>query len=111
MAPDPTSSPEPATHSEPAPPTVTRWRWLKYATPALVLLLAIAIVVTLTWKWNAWEGGRVEQTTDDAYVRGDLTPLSTKIAGIVRDVRVSDFQRVHKGDLLVVCRMTTIKLK
>ena len=25
-----------------------------------------------------------EQVTDDAYVRGDLTPLSTKVAGIVR---------------------------
>jgi membrane fusion protein (multidrug efflux system) len=38
------------------------------------------------------------QITDDAYVRGDLTPLSTKVAGIVRDVRVSDFQQVRKGD-------------
>jgi membrane fusion protein (multidrug efflux system) len=27
--------------------------------------------------------------------------LSTKVAGIVRDVKVSDFQQVHKGDLLV----------
>ena len=32
---------------------------------------------------------------------GDLTPLSTKVAGIVRHVRVSDFQPVHKGDILV----------
>jgi membrane fusion protein, multidrug efflux system len=34
-------------------------------------------------------------------VRGDLTPLSTKVSGIVKDVSVSDFQQVHKGDLLV----------
>jgi membrane fusion protein (multidrug efflux system) len=66
-----------------------------------VVLLAAAVAFTLTWKWNAWEGGRSKQVTDDAYVRGDLTPLSTKVAGIVRDVKVSDFQRVHKGDLLV----------
>jgi membrane fusion protein (multidrug efflux system) len=65
------------------------------------MLLAAAIVVTMTRNWNAWEGGRVEQVTDDAYVRGDLTPLSTKVAGIVREVRVSDFQQVHKGDVLV----------
>src|SRR5208283_2189201 len=32
---------------------------------------------------------------------GDLTPLSTKVAGIVRDVKVSDYQQVHAGDLLV----------
>jgi membrane fusion protein, multidrug efflux system len=67
----------------------------------LVLLLAAAIFFTITRNWNAWEGGRIEQVTDDAYVRGDLTPLSTKVAGIVRDVNVSDYQQVHKGDLLV----------
>jgi membrane fusion protein, multidrug efflux system len=69
--------------------------------PALVVLLAAAVVLTITWNWNSWEGSRIEQVTDDAYVRGDITPLSTKVAGIVRDVDVSDFQQVHKGDLLV----------
>src|SRR5271155_2397668 len=83
----------------PAPPT--KPMWLKYGTPLLVVLLAGAIVVTITRNWNAWEGGRIEQVTDDAYVRGDVTPLSTKVAGIVRDVNVSDFQQVHKGDPLV----------
>lgn len=75
--------------------------WAKYLVPSLVVLLAAAVVITITRNWNAWEGGRTEQLTDDAYVRGDLTPLSTKVAGIVRDVRVSDFQQVHGGDLLV----------
>jgi membrane fusion protein (multidrug efflux system) len=78
-----------------------RPKWQKYGTPVLVVLLAAAVVWTITWNWNSWEGGRIEQVTDDAYVRGDLTPLSTKVAGIVRDVKVSDFQEVHKGDLLV----------
>ncbi len=73
----------------------------KYGTPILVVLLAIAVLVTITRNWNAWEGGHTEQITDDAYVRGDLTPLSTKVAGIVSSVAVSDYQQVHKGDLLV----------
>ena len=96
------SAPAPARAAEPehVPPR-PKANWQKYGTPLLVVLLAAAVVFTLTWKWNAWEGGRSEQTTDDAYVRGDLTPLSTKVAGIVRDVRVSDFQQVHRGDLLV----------
>jgi len=75
--------------------------WQKYVTPALVVLLALAVLITVTRNWNSWEGGHVEQVTDDAYVRGDLTPLSTKVAGIVRSVVVSDYQQVHKGDLLV----------
>ncbi len=76
-------------------------RWQKYVTPFLVVLLALGILITVTRNWNSWEGGRVEQVTDDAYVRGDLTPLSTKVAGIVSVVHVSDYQQVHKGDLLV----------
>jgi membrane fusion protein, multidrug efflux system len=76
-------------------------KWQRFLVPALVVLLAAAIVATISWNWNAWEGGRIEQVTDDAYVRGDLTPLSTKVAGIVRDVKVSDYQQVHTGDLVV----------
>ena len=68
---------------------------------SLILILAAAVVITTTRNWNSWEGGHPEQLTDDAYVRGDLTPLSTKAAGIVRDVKVADYQQVHKGDLLV----------
>jgi len=75
--------------------------WQSYITPVLVVLLALAVLVTITRNWNAWEGGKVEQVTDDAYVRGDLTPLSTKVSGIVRSVDVADYQQVHKGDLLV----------
>jgi membrane fusion protein (multidrug efflux system) len=76
-------------------------KWQRFVVPVLVVLLAAAILATISWNWNAWEGGRVEQVTDDAYVRGNLTPLSTKVAGIVRDVKVSDYQQVHKGDLIV----------
>ena len=94
-------APQPSTHLAQAPSVAAaRWAWLKFATPILVLLLAIALVITLTVNWNSWEGGRAKQVTDDAYVRGDLTPLSTKVAGIVRDVKVADYQQVHKGDLL-----------
>jgi membrane fusion protein, multidrug efflux system len=76
-------------------------KWQRYGTPLLVVLLAAAVVFTITRNWNTWEGGHIEQVTDDAYVRGDLTPLSTKVAGIVRDVKVSDYQEVHKGDVIV----------
>jgi membrane fusion protein (multidrug efflux system) len=75
--------------------------WQNYLTPVFVVLLALAVLITLTRNWNAWEGDKTEQVTDDAYVRGDLTPLSTKVAAVVRAVDVSDYQQVHKGDLLV----------
>jgi membrane fusion protein, multidrug efflux system len=75
--------------------------WQKYGTPLIVVLLAVAVIATITRNWNGWEGGRVEQVTNDAYVRGDLTPLSTKVPGLVREVKVNDYQAVRKGDVLV----------
>jgi len=96
----PAAKPE-ETKKEQSPAAHPGFRWQKYVTPLLVVLLALAILITLTRNWNSWEGGKAEQVTDDAYVRGDLTPLSTKVAGIVSVVHVSDYQQVHKGDLLV----------
>jgi membrane fusion protein, multidrug efflux system len=94
--PAPAKAPEPEQAHMQAQP-----KWRKFVVPALIVLIAAVILVTITRDWNAWEGGRAEQVTDDAYVRGDLTPLSTKVAGIVRDVKVSDYQQVRKGDLIV----------
>ena len=75
--------------------------WQQFGTPIIVVLLALAVIVTITRNWNGWEGGRIEQVTNDAYVRGDLTPLSTKVPGLVREVKVNDYQQVRKGDVLV----------
>ena len=97
----PAAKSPPAMPDPPPPPPRSKSRWQTFVTPILVTLLAAAVFVTITWNWNAWEGGKLEQVTDDAYVRGDLTPLSTKVAGIVRVVHVADFQKVQTGDLLV----------
>jgi membrane fusion protein, multidrug efflux system len=100
------SRPAPANASEPKSEpehvgTRPSPKFRKYLTPVLVVLVAAAILATISWNWNAWEGGRTNQTTDDAYVHGNITPLSTKVAAIVRDVNVTDYQAVRKGDLIV----------
>jgi membrane fusion protein (multidrug efflux system) len=43
----------------------------------------------------------VQQSTDDAYLHADMTPLGAKVPGYVRRVPVRDFQKVKAGDLLV----------
>ena len=73
-------------------------RWL---VPGLILVMAAGILLMITGNWNAWASGATEQETDDAHTRADLTPLSTKAAGLVATVAVSDFQAVKAGDLLV----------
>src|SRR5215467_14692140 len=96
-SPAPAAAPKVVEHQ----PSGLKPAWQRYGTPLIVLLLAIAIVVTITRNWNSWEGAHVDQVTNDAYVRGDLTPLSTKVPGLVREVKVNDYQQVRKGDLLV----------
>ena len=86
-------------------PTEKRQRWVQrlkqLVVPVIILLMAGGIVVLIAGNWNTWTSERVEQQTDDAYVRADLTPLSTKVAGLVAKVAVSDYQTVKAGDLLV----------
>jgi membrane fusion protein, multidrug efflux system len=72
--------------------------------PAVILLLAAAIVFLISGHWNAWASENASQVTDDAYTSADLTPLSTKVAGLVATVPVSDYQSVKAGDLLVQLR-------
>src|SRR6202158_902722 len=93
-------SPVSPTRVEHEPPRL-KATWQKYGAPVLVLLLATAVIVTLTRNWIAWEARASGQVTNDAFVRGDLTPLSTKVPGLVREVNVGDYQQVHKGDVLI----------
>ena len=72
--------------------------------PAIILLMAVGIVFLIAGNWNTWASEREAQETDDAYLRADLTPLSTKVAGLVAAVAVSDYQTVKEGDLLVQLR-------
>src|SRR5215510_2362518 len=78
-----------------------RDRLRPFLIPLLIMLLAAGILGITTSQWNTWTGSRSRQVTDDAYVRADITPLSTKISGIVGQVAVEDYQRVKAGDLLV----------
>jgi membrane fusion protein (multidrug efflux system) len=66
-----------------------------------VIVAALAVVALFATRWDRWVGGSTRQVTDDAYIRGDVTPLSAQVEGYVRHVAVDDFQRVKAGDLLL----------
>jgi membrane fusion protein (multidrug efflux system) len=78
-----------------------RWFTISQIVPVLVLLMAAGILFGITGGWNRWVGGHTTQRTDDAYLRADITPLSTRVSGTVAQVAVNDYQRVKAGDLLV----------
>lgn len=86
---------------QPALPALRRWRWGSIALRTFVLGLAGGLVVLFATNWNAWVGSAARQTTDNAYLQADLTPLAAKVNGYIRRVAVGDFQEVKAGDLLV----------
>lgn len=98
---------------EPAPPKLHKgvaWattvrgllsRWSGAAIRIFIVVLAILLIVVVAIEWNPWVGSAILQTTDDAYLQTDLTPLAAKSSGYVRSVPVQDFQKVKAGDLLV----------
>ena len=48
-----------------------------------------------------WSTGRFIESTDDAYVGGNVTVLAPHVPGFVSQIRVDDNQYVKAGDLLV----------
>src|SRR3954447_24831267 len=68
--------------------------------------LALAGAALLATAGGGWYGydwstvGRFIESTDDAYVGGDITVIAPKVAGFIAEVAVADNQPVHAGDLL-----------
>jgi membrane fusion protein, multidrug efflux system len=92
----------PAQRALPEMPRARRWPWSGVTIVRLAVLLAAGVIVVLfATQWDRWVGLSVRQVTDDAYVRGDITPLSAHVEGYVHRVPVDDFQRVKEGEVLV----------
>jgi membrane fusion protein (multidrug efflux system) len=64
-----------------------------------IIALIVAVLVFVGTGY-ALVGASPASGTDNAYVRADVTPVSTKVAGLVAEVRVADNQEVKAGDVL-----------
>lgn len=67
---------------------------------ASIFIVAVGILVVVVTRWNHWQGDAEWQTTDDAYLQSDITPIATKVAGYIRDLPMQDYQHVRAGQLL-----------
>jgi membrane fusion protein (multidrug efflux system) len=67
--------------------------------PALAAAAAIGIATTASWWFTE---GRWIESTDNAYVQGDIAVLAPRIDGEVSAIKVADNQRVHAGDPLIL---------
>src|ERR1700761_6599029 len=68
----------------------------------LVLLPVLLLVAGAYGGWQWWRDWRFQQSTDDAYVASDISLISPKVEGYIKDVRVVDNQHVAAGQVLFV---------
>jgi membrane fusion protein (multidrug efflux system) len=64
-----------------------------------VVATLVFVIAGITWYWAST--ARFIESTDDAYVGGEITMLSAKVAGFIQTVTVVDNQAVKAGDLLL----------
>lgn len=91
------NSPAPADASD-TDPRLRRKRILQTGGFVLIGIVGVAIVL---YAWRLPPFRSTLESTDNAYVRGQITLISPQVSGYVTKVAVRDFQTVHKGDLLV----------
>lgn len=79
-------------------PKLDRPKRMTVVLMALLFALGTAIVL---WVWGLLPFGAQVEQTDNSYVRGNSTVLSSQINGYVDQVLVRDFDEVKKGQLLL----------
>ena len=84
------------------PTSRTTFRLRRMATRAALIVGALVIAGAAAWYAEYWwTTGRFIESTDDAYVGGNSTPIAPHIAGFVAEIAVTDNQPVHAGQLLI----------
>jgi len=66
---------------------------------ALALLVAAGVIIYFGHRW--YGRSQVVQTTDDAYVRGEITAISSRVSGYAVEVLVDDNFPVKATQTLV----------
>ncbi|WP_084494806.1 HlyD family secretion protein [Alkanindiges illinoisensis] len=86
------------------PPKIIKPKKTTVAIMAVVLLIGVGIIL---WSWKLWPFNSAMQTTNNSYIRGQTTILSSQVNGYVTSVRVKDFDEVKKGQVLMTIDATT----
>jgi membrane fusion protein (multidrug efflux system) len=71
-------------------------KWMLYAGLGGLLALSAA-----RYGYDWWSIGRFLESTDDAYVGGDVTPISPHVAGFVAQILAADNAYVREGQPLI----------
>lgn len=90
-----------ASSAAPAPSPVPKKIYPKPLTVALMAGVAVIGILVILWAWHLGPFNTGVVSTDNAYVRGQITVLAPQVNGYVAKVPVKDFQYVKAGEPLV----------
>ncbi|KQM65917.1 hemolysin secretion protein D [Sphingomonas sp. Leaf17] len=91
------SPPAPVAAPDDPPKTI---RPTRRAVIAMAILFVIGTLVVL-YAWRLWPFTSNDRTTENAYIRGQITAMAPQVNGYVTDVLVRDFAPVKRGQLLL----------
>jgi multidrug resistance efflux pump len=94
---EPGASPQPGTIAS----GKTWWARRTKTERGLAIAGALALMALTIGASNWWTHGRFVQTTDNAYIRADISVIAARVGGYVESVDVADNQVVAAGDPLL----------
>jgi membrane fusion protein (multidrug efflux system) len=83
-----------------AKPEIHRKRRRPVRRLLLYAALIAAMVVGGPYGWGLWQYYQAHESTDDAFVVGDIIPVSARVNGTVLSVHVENHQQVEAGQVL-----------
>ncbi|WP_236766857.1 HlyD family secretion protein [Acinetobacter junii] len=95
----------------PPPPTTSKLIKTKRSTLWWMLLVLIVGITIILWAWRIGPFDTEIEQTDNSYVKGKTTILSSQINGYIKDVLVKDFDQVKQGQVLMHIDATTYDQK
>lgn len=78
--------------------SVNKLRILSIACGAGIALTGVLVIL---YAWQLWPFTSQIQSTENAYVRGQVTFISPQVGGYITSVQVQDYQPVQQGQLLM----------
>ncbi|MBO3657845.1 HlyD family secretion protein [Acinetobacter haemolyticus] len=100
-----------AAEMPPPPPPASKLIKTKRSTLWWMLLVLLVGITIILWAWKIGPFHTAIEQTDNSYIKGKTTILSSQINGYIKDVLVKDFDHVKRGQVLMHIDATTYDQK
>ncbi|RLZ07909.1 HlyD family secretion protein [Acinetobacter sp. 2JN-4] len=107
----PAKAPDAVAQMPPPPPPASKLIKTKSSTLWWMLGVLLVGIIIILWAWRIGPFHTAIEQTDNSYIKGKTTILSSQINGYIKDVLVKDFDQVKQGQVLMHIDATTYDQK